>query len=404
MTEPPLYWIKQIRNTLIDAGAIPLSGFIPEFPWEASSEKLATLLHAPGLKAMPRKTQFLQGNELTAGLGASPLPLALELSPLIGQAFWVMAKEDVARLTTLALISSNGSKGFSTPRFQEGFYYYLVTEALSAIDELQAFADLGVKIGKTGTLPQEESLCIDVEIQHPKQTFWGRLICPASLHQAIKAHFSTPSEPHLSGRMAKEIDVTLRLEVGQTQLSLSECKKVRTGDCILLDRCTWDPGTQKGTAVVFLEQTPILRVRIKDHNVKILDYALYHEDQRPMSPFPPQDENNREESHAPEESSADSFEEETYEDEKHLWAVPTEDVGKMIATKEIPLTLGIEVARIRINLEKVLQLSPGNVLELPVKPETGVDIVVGGKKIGKGELVRVGEALGVKILQIGDHG
>jgi flagellar motor switch protein FliN/FliY len=366
MTETPLYWIKEIQNTLIDARVIPLSGFIPDFPWEALGEKMASLLQIPGLKIIPRKTQFLQESELLGGMGASPLPVTLELTPLSIPAFWVMGREDIAKFAHLALLPSNSSKGFSTPQFQEGFYYYLTTLAAGIIDELRAWDTLEIKIGKPAVLPKEESLCIDVEIQHPKQTLWGRLICPSSLHLALKTHFSRETAPTLSSSFAKQLEVTLRLELGTTSLDLSEWEKVRVGDCILLDRCTYDPKTRKGTAQVVLED----------------------EKENPET----------------EEFSPSEFEEEAKEEQNHLWSAQNTDVEKMISAKEIPLMLTVEVARLRISLDKLLQLSPGNVLELPVKPEQGVDILANGKKIAKAELVKLGEALAVKILQIGDHG
>ncbi|MBS0605030.1 MAG: type III secretion system cytoplasmic ring protein SctQ [Verrucomicrobia bacterium] len=398
MTEAPLAWVKEIHNTLIEAKAIPLSGFAPAFPWEEFSEKIAEMLQQPELKIVPRHTKFLKGSEITSGLGAGFIPLSLELTPLSGQAFWIMGKEDVAKLAALALTPSNGNKGFSSPKFQEGFYYYLATLALQALDERRAFNDLSVKLGKSGTLPQDEALCVDVEIQHPKHTFWGRLVCPASLHEAFKTHFSTEQPAPLTSALAKQMDVTVRLELGQTILSLSEWKGANVGDFILLDRCTFDPKTHKGTATLMLEHTPILRVRIKDNSLKIVDYAIYREEQNQMNSDTPQDENNSE----TDEFSSAEFEAEGNAEENHLWSAQNGGLEKMVSTKEIPLTLSVEVARLRINLEKLLQLSPGNVLELPVKPEQGVDIVVGGKKVAKAELIKLGEMLGVKILQIGE--
>jgi flagellar motor switch protein FliN/FliY len=47
----------------------------------------------------------------------------------------------------------------------------------------------------------------------------------------------------------------------------------------------------------------------------------------------------------------------------------------------------------------LLHLKPGNVLELSVRPEQGVDLSIGGKKVAKAELVKLGDVLGVKILE-----
>ena len=54
-----------------------------------------------------------------------------------------------------------------------------------------------------------------------------------------------------------------------------------------------------------------------------------------------------------------------------------------------------------MSMQKLMEIEPGNTLELDVHPENGVDLVVNGRRIGKGELLRIGESLGVRILDIG---
>jgi flagellar motor switch protein FliN/FliY len=400
MTEaPPLHWIKEIQSTLIDAKQIPMHGFAPAFPWEEFSEKAASSLQMDELRIAPKSTQILTGNEITNGLGANFITIALEMMPLHGQIFWLMGKEDMVKFSTVALNPSNG-KGFSSPKFQEGFYYFLATQALQALNALKPFGDLAPRLGKTVSLPSEESLCIDVEVTHPKQTFWGRFVCPASFHRDFKTHFSTQEPVPLSSEVAKQIDVTLSLEVGHTLLSLAQWNGISVGDFVLLDRCTFDPNAHKGTGMLMLEQIPLLRARIKENSLKIVDYASYNEEQIPMNDKTPEEENeNPEETFNPEESVSP----EENSEEEHLWSPPsTEQVSeKMIPANDVPLTVTVEVTRLRINLDKLMQLTPGNVLELPVKPEQGVDLTINGKKVAKAELIKIGEALGVKILEIG---
>jgi|SRR3984957_9117885 len=394
MTAAPLHWIKEVQSALIDAKQIPMHGFAPAFPWEEFSEKVASSLQIPELRIAPKTTQILAGNQITNGLGAHFVSIALEMMPLNGQLFWLMGKEDVAKLSTLMLSPSNG-KGFSSPKFQEGFYYFLATQALQALNTLKPLKDLTPRMGKTTPLPSEESVCIDIEIIHPKQTFWGRLVCPASFHRDFKAHFSGEEPTVLSSAAAKQISVTLSLEIGHTLLSLSQWDRVSVGDFILLDRCTFDPSVLKGTGILMLGQTSLLRVRIKENSLKIVDYASYNEEQIPMNAKTPEEEDENFEEISDTEKSVE---------EEHLWSPPSpaeETDEKMISAHEVPLTVTVEVARLRIHLDKLLQLTVGNVLELPVRPEQGVDLTINGQKVAKAELIKIGEALGVKILQLG---
>jgi flagellar motor switch protein FliN len=76
-----------------------------------------------------------------------------------------------------------------------------------------------------------------------------------------------------------------------------------------------------------------------------------------------------------------------------------EDGG--VPPKDIPMTITVEAGRLEMSAEKLIALRPGNMLELPSRPETGVSLVVNGKRVGKGELIRIGETLGVRILAMG---
>jgi len=71
-----------------------------------------------------------------------------------------------------------------------------------------------------------------------------------------------------------------------------------------------------------------------------------------------------------------------------------------ISRDEISFPLSIEVGRLNVSMEKLLQLQEGNLLELSVSPESGVDLIVNGKCIGKGELLKIGDNIGVRILQL----
>lgn len=80
---------------------------------------------------------------------------------------------------------------------------------------------------------------------------------------------------------------------------------------------------------------------------------------------------------------------------------PAEEPKQLLAPREVPLNVVVEVGRVQMNVEKLLALEPGNLLELNIHPEQGVDLVINSKKVGKGELIRIGDNLGVRILEIG---
>ena len=54
-----------------------------------------------------------------------------------------------------------------------------------------------------------------------------------------------------------------------------------------------------------------------------------------------------------------------------------------------------------ISVQKLMELQAGNILELNIRPEEGVSLVINGRCVGKGELHRLGNTLGVRILELG---
>lgn len=416
MTEAPLFWLQQIENALEVLTEVPLWGSPPPFPWEKCSEQLSRLLQLPGLKISHQKTHFLKAEEFTSGLGANPFKTTIELSPLQGAALWLMPSEDILKLSQAALSPQDNPKGFSSSEFQEGFYRYLLLKVLQQIDTIKPFADLSPKLGPTQAMPQEGSLCIDILISLPSMTFSGRVVCPPSLHSAFQKHFSQKPVSWLELPEAKKTNLPLRLEIGHAVLSYKQWKTVEIGDLIVLDRCTYDPKSHKGTASLVLDGSPLFRARFKDNHLKIVEYAYYHEEEKFMEKDLPENQpadaasEKKKSDELPSEETVDdlsSLDEEelpSEDNEEHLWSAKEEqqDVETLLSAREVPLTLNVEVARLQMNLDKLLQLKPGNLIELPVKPEQGVDLVLNGKKVAKGELIKIGEVLGVKILQIGN--
>jgi flagellar motor switch protein FliM len=68
--------------------------------------------------------------------------------------------------------------------------------------------------------------------------------------------------------------------------------------------------------------------------------------------------------------------------------------------KELSVTLVVELDRVPISLEELLRLSPGQVIQLEKAPGEPVDLCVDGRPVGRGQLVRINNELGVKILSI----
>jgi flagellar motor switch protein FliN/FliY len=80
---------------------------------------------------------------------------------------------------------------------------------------------------------------------------------------------------------------------------------------------------------------------------------------------------------------------------------PPVEQEPLAGADEIPMTIHVEVARVKMPLNSLMELQAGNLLDLKVKPENPVSLVVNGQVIGRGELVVVGDVVGVKVLEVG---
>jgi flagellar motor switch protein FliN/FliY len=311
--------------------------------------------------------------------GAHPIQIDVELAPLPGAVHWLCSSEDAAALTALALFTERKDRGFSDPHLQSGFYHYLGLEALTALEQLRAFGDLSLRMMDPSPLPEAGALCIDVKAQLPSRILWGRIVVPPSFQEAFKRHFAERPPLASLSSLSRGAPVVLKIEAGTRRLSAAQWRTVQNGDLLILDHCSFDPSLHKGTVTLTLENTPLFRAKLKHGSVKILDYAYYREDASMIDDEGP--------------------EEKFFEAE----ASPEESQQPLVDASDIPLLLTVEIARVRLPLEQLLQLSPGNVLDLSVLPERGVSLMAEGKCIARGELVKLGDMLGVRILDIGQH-
>lgn len=77
-----------------------------------------------------------------------------------------------------------------------------------------------------------------------------------------------------------------------------------------------------------------------------------------------------------------------------------DDIEGAGSLSELPITLVFEAGRIAIPLDEVRRLDAGSIIPLDGPNEAVVTILASGKRVGRGELVRLGEGLGVRVVTI----
>lgn len=419
-------WLKQLPTSLLQMDEVPLLGFPPPFPLDQLESQLAKTFQIDSLKITISEFQWRSSESLFEGLGDSLLPIQINIPSLDGSVYWVMTEEDVRLLMSQQLTHQFKSLDYIDKDYLDGFYQFIAQEVLVTINNLPYDKTLSPHIQKKAELPSGASLSCDVEISLPEKTFFGRFYLSSEFRKSWKEKYAQRKlDLPLNPTLAEKIQIIVNIEAGRTSLKLSELKGLTPGDFLVLDFCSLEPEENKGRVMLTVNKMPLFRAKIKQGNIKILEHPLYHEAESEMSKHPPQNEDfSEEESELEEFDESEGFEEseefaeeESFEDldvseeESEAGAEENEEESKEVPTaqgerppfkaEDIPISVIVEVGRLQMSIQKLMDLQPGNVLELDIHPENGVDLVVNGKRIGKGELLRLGESLGVRILDIG---
>jgi flagellar motor switch protein FliN len=74
--------------------------------------------------------------------------------------------------------------------------------------------------------------------------------------------------------------------------------------------------------------------------------------------------------------------------------------GDLDLLADVELTVTVELGRIRLPLRELLRLQEGSVVELDRLAGTPVDVLANGTPVARGDVVVVGDELGVRISEL----
>jgi flagellar motor switch protein FliN len=430
-------WLKQIPGELFKLDEKPLLGFPSTFSWETFSAALGKSLQMKNLSISPGTLQWLSQTEILAGLGDQLKSISLSVNPLPGQVTWIMPEKGLVRIMHLLLNPSSSTfPDTLDANFIKAFNQFLAAEAINALEKTDFDKKLVPVAMKESHMPAEACLGLDITILLDNEPIYGRLLLSQEFRRSWAQRFALQQKTlPLSSPIADALQVVIHLEAGKVNLKPSEWKQIVPGDFVALDACSLDPEDDKGRVMLVINGTPFFRAKIKQGSIKILEHPLYHEVNTAMdTPKKNEEEEFDDADFDIEEEGKEDKEEKKHEEEKHPageefsdedFDISDEDAkaeAKPASAKtpepapaaeakaaisqtplvvdEIPLPVVIEVGRIQMSVKKLLELQPGNMLELDIHPESGVDLVVNGKRIARGELLKIGESLGIRISEL----
>lgn len=365
-------WVKKLTHLIEESKHVPMWGKVPSFPWEGFTQVFKETFHFEEVHFSAKSADWKEYENILDGLSDHPIVVSLVLSPLASSFFFAVSKDDVAKLCSL-LISTEQKWNFSDPEYQKGFFKYCFLNVISSFDSLKTYQDLSVKLNSLSP-PKESAYCVDVISEVEGQKIIGRAIFPKSFHSMATAHFM--SKPLSLEHVDDSLLLPVSLEAGKVHLSPEEISSIDVGDFVVLDECNYQPATKKGLFQLCLDAKSLFVVQEKNGGVHILDYALTEtipsEEEFMMEDYP--------------------------EGEEDLGT--EEAVSHIIATKDVSLSVRVEIGRAKMPLKKLLSLKPGNTLDLGISFPEKVSLTVENQIIAKGELIQLGDMIGVKISEI----
>jgi flagellar motor switch protein FliN len=420
--------LDRIDESLLGLDRKPQFAWPPHFPKKAMEEVLQKLFSHPELELTIRQRGWVKPEEIHHGMGQKVHVLAFECSPLVAPAFFLLNQEDLKGLMQELLGGEKVAAPFYNSDVVTGFTHYLCLEILQFIEGLKCFSPFSPKLAplpenQSQLLKEHPHFLVDVSIKTDKRVIWGRLVISELFRDEWNKEASQFPKAPFSEEQLNQLSVDVACVAGTSDITKHEWERVEVGDLLLLDKCHFFPEEQRGNITLYAGKNQIFRGKLKDGELKILEIPNFEEKGAPMDeefedepPIEEEDEfelpsDETEEEGDEELDEQDEFteDEEIPSDEEQQAEEETPSARPKHATfthtesanfDELPVSLHVELGRIKMTLMELTELSAGNVLQLPEEASQGVDLVVNGKRVGRGEIVKIGEALGVRILAL----
>jgi flagellar motor switch protein FliN/FliY len=415
-------WIKSLAPKLASHDRVPLLCGPSAFSWEELAERLKTQLQVKDLKIDTSIPLFETKEEVEAHTKDLHITLSVFLSDYVEPVYVMLSKRELVHLLCHLLGQPDAADTLEEP-YLLGFVSFLAAAAFDTIETLVPQEGWSLRLGPEEPVSEGDFLSLAVGVHVDETlTIYPRLAVPVPFFDTFREKYER--EGNLRGsRVSEKVEVVVAMQVGTAFLSFDEWASVGVGDFVLLDDLTVMPGESKGKILMTLDSKPIYRAKVKKGALKIVEPVTHEEvnsvmesDEEEIDEIEeetPQEEELDEEGPAePDEEEVGEFtegyeqqEEEAAEKESIEESLEIEEAGHPpivpFDQESLDVQMCVEIGRMKITLDKLTKLQPGNILNLNVNPESGVDLVVNGKVVGRGELLKIGDLLGVRILDLG---
>ncbi|MET0948515.1 MAG: FliM/FliN family flagellar motor switch protein [Pseudomonas sp.] len=153
------------------------------------------------------------------------------------------------------------------------------------------------------------------------------------------------------------LHLPLAVERGEAWLNISELRSLNPGDVVMLEQ--WPEGQLRLVLDAHLQA----RAELDGNTLKLLEQPI----------------------------AMNSMKE-------HPMTATAKGQGLDSTLDELPLKLVCQVGSVEMSLAQLRELGAGSLVQLTPQLHDGVDLMVNGRRIGQGQLVKIGDGLGVRLL------
>jgi flagellar motor switch protein FliN/FliY len=449
-------WLRSYDRKLFELDQVPLLGAPLAFPWISLAKILSSTLGLEKLSFEPQAPEFRDGKKLCEGLPEATQIALVAAAGLEGEVAIAFSHQDIMTFMGKILKLESHAVSLLEQEFFASFLNFLSLETIAGVNQLK-FAGCNFKLLPGGAIREEDSLCQDVWINIDGARFLARAILSPQFQKSWHEYTLQKISSAPEALRLEEVLINVGLEAGRTHLTLADWKNIHPGDFILFDSGPFSPEAQNPLCLLTIGGRPFFEAQIKDGKIQITQIPVLNEVYDTMSsnidpqeevpgvgedpPDAPEEENPEEEEaeeesleteeeveeeEAPEaeEEPLEEAEKEEKEEEEVEEVEPAPEVKEeeskptpppaaprapmgvirnhegRIALDELPITLSVELAQIQMSIKKLTELAPGNILDLTTS-STSALLTCNGKIVGRGEILKIGDTLGVRILELG---
>jgi flagellar motor switch protein FliN len=416
MTTAERSWLPRLKRACLESTIIPMVGGLPPFPLDRLEQELRKVLHLSDLNIDVEPPHFFEQGEAPSAKERL-LRMHVAFPPLEGTVSLEIERTALWSMMHAALSTPvEDLVPTADDEINEGFGTFVLLAALHQLQKLSF---------PPGTRPEvveipakEVEMLLEISLRHQGESWPLRILLSSELLASFRQQFTARPLEELNPALAALINVSVDCSVGRVRLPWKSFTSLQEGDVVILDQLDLDLNTSEGAVSLLVGGETLWACQLtggqliaeqplpphaKDPAMTLSsddDHEDLFADLEQITDFDDFDSEQDEEPPTPVKKRSKARKEEELTEGKEDSSEPLAKVSKGGLAGKIHVEMNVSLGRISMTTQDLLEIKPGNVLNFPVQSSGLVDLLVGADRIGRGELVQLGDALGVRIVEL----